>query len=199
MLTSALPRPRIQERRKFAWRASFSVVLHAEPHCFKCQQTDSCDRPPSLPAAKGHIVVSDPGKHPDGHAKAPSQAIVVHESSCPLETWDDARRGNVVWRTLISGDRTPTAQMTLGVAEIGPGQAERFRMHRHEAAEIYYVLSGEGVVSMDGTEHPLRAGSSVFIPGNVLHGARNTGNKTLRLLYVFAADSFSGIEYVFPS
>lgn len=142
--------------------------------------------------------MSDPGPNKrDAHAKASSQAVVVHESSCPLESWDEAQRGNVVWRTLISGDRTPTSQMTLGVAEIGPGDTEHLGLHRHEAAEIYYVLSGEGVVSIDGAEHPLRAGSSVFVPGNVLHGARNTGRETLRLLYVFAADSFSGVEYVF--
>ena len=145
------------------------------------------------------VVVNDSSKRPDARAKTPSQTVVVHESSCPLESWDDALRGNVVWRTLISGDRTPTSQMTMGVAEIGPGETERLSLHRHDAAEIYYVLSGEGVVSIDGTEHPLRAGSSVFIPGNVLHGARNTGRETLRLLYVFATDSFSDVEYVFPS
>ena len=127
-----------------------------------------------------------------------SQAVVVHESSCPVEEWDDAARGKVTWRTLLSGDRTPTSQMTLGVTEVGPGEPNPFQLHRHEATEIYYVLSGEGVVSIDGAEQSLRAGSSVFIPGNVPHGARNTGSETLRLLYVFAADSFSDVEYVFP-
>ena len=47
-------------------------------------------------------------------------------------------------------------------------------------------------------EHALRPGSSVFIPGDVWHGARNTGHDVLRLLYVFAADSFSDVNYVFP-
>jgi quercetin dioxygenase-like cupin family protein len=126
------------------------------------------------------------------------QAIVVHESSCPIEGWDDAVRGKVTWRTLLSGDRTPTAEMTLGVTELGPGQPDPFQLHRHEATEIYYVLEGSGVVNIDGVEQPLRAGSSVFIPGNTLHGARNVGDDPLRLVYVFAADSFSDIEYVFP-
>lgn len=127
-----------------------------------------------------------------------SQAVVVHESACHVEGWDDAVRGKVTWRTLLSGDRTPTSQMTLGVTEVG-WQPSPLQLHRHAATEIYYVLSGEGIVSLDGVEHALRAGLSVFIPGNVLHGARNTGDETLRLLYVFAADSFSDVEYEFPA
>jgi quercetin dioxygenase-like cupin family protein len=123
--------------------------------------------------------------------------VVRHEDDCPIEGWDDAIRGTLTWRTLLSGDRTPTAQMTLGVTEVGPGQPNPFHPHRHAQAEIYYVLSGEGIVSIGGVEHPLRAGSSVFIPGDVWHGARNTGRDTLRLLYVFAADSFAQVHYVF--
>jgi quercetin dioxygenase-like cupin family protein len=126
------------------------------------------------------------------------QGVVVHEESCPLEGWDDAIRGQVVWRTLLSGDRTPTSELTLGVTELGVGQPSPFTPHRHAQAEIYYVLSGEGVVEIDGIEHPLRAGTSVFIPGGALHGARNTGRDVMRMLYVFAADSFSDVEYEFP-
>ena len=129
----------------------------------------------------------------------PMQGVVVQEGACPVEGWDDAIRGTILWRTLLSADRTPTAQMTLGVTEVGPGQPSPFHQHRHVQAEIYYVLSGEGVVSIDGIEQPLRAGSSVFIPGNVWHGARNTGRDVLRLLYVFAADSFADVHYVFQT
>ena len=127
------------------------------------------------------------------------RGTVVHEADCELEGWDDAIRGTIVWRTLLSGDRTPTSQLTLGVTEVGRGQPYPFIPHRHAQAEIYYVLSGEGVVSIDGIEQPLRAGSSVFIPGNIWHGARNTGDDVLRLLYVFATDSFSDVEYVFQN
>ena len=127
------------------------------------------------------------------------QGVVVRETECPVEGWDDAVRGKIVWRTLLSGDRTPTAQMTLGVTEVGPGQPNPFHPHRHTQAEIYYVIAGEGIVTIDGVEYPLRAGSSVFIPGNVWHGARNTGGDVLRLVYVLAADSFSDVHYIFPS
>jgi mannose-6-phosphate isomerase-like protein (cupin superfamily) len=130
--------------------------------------------------------------------KAPSRGFVVHEEGVTREGWDDPIRGQVTWRTLLSGDRTPTSQLTLGVAELGPGQPAPFLPHRHAQAEAYYVLSGEGVVHLDGVEHAVRPGSCVFIPGDVWHGARNTGPGLLRLLYVFAADSFADVHYVFP-
>lgn len=119
------------------------------------------------------------------------QAIVVHEEACPQESWDDAVRGKVRWRTLRS-------KLTFGVAELGPGQPHPFLPHRHEPTEVYFISAGEGIVSLDGVEHAVRAGSSEFIPGGVWHGARDTGSGVLRLLYVFAADSFSDVQYVFP-
>jgi oxalate decarboxylase/phosphoglucose isomerase-like protein (cupin superfamily) len=44
----------------------------------------------------------------------------------------------------------------------------------------------------------VRTGDAVFIPGNAEHVAVNTGAEPLRLLYFFAADSFTDIEYIFP-
>lgn len=123
---------------------------------------------------------------------------IVHEDRCPIERWEgpDGRR-RVEWRTLLSGDRTPTSSLTLGVAEIEPDRPDAFRLHRHAQPEVYYILSGEGVVVIDGSEHRVRPGSAVFIPGDLEHGVRNTGPEPLRLLYAFAVDSFHQVEYVF--
>lgn len=122
--------------------------------------------------------------------------VVLHERECPLESWSDATRARVAWRTLLSADRTPTAALTLGVAELPPGAHEPVT-HRHAQVEAYYVLEGEGLVLLDGVEYPVRAGSVVFVPGDAEHGAANTGEGTLRLLYVFATDSFDEVEYRF--
>jgi oxalate decarboxylase/phosphoglucose isomerase-like protein (cupin superfamily) len=128
-----------------------------------------------------------------------NEPCVVHETDCPQEGWDDATRGRVVWRTLLSGDRTPTGSLTLGVVEIGPGDVKELYPHRHAQPEAYYILAGEGVVTLAGTGHPVRPGSAVFVPGNAAHCARNTGATQMRILYVFAADSFDEIRYEFES
>jgi len=47
------------------------------------------------------------------------------------------------------------------------------RKHFHiRATELYYVLEGQGVVVLDGEEHPVRKSSLVHIPPGVVHGAR---------------------------
>ena len=123
--------------------------------------------------------------------------VVLHEQDVPLESWGETTRSLVEWRTLLSAERTPTAGLTLGVAELPPGKRSEFLPHRHDPIEVYYVLSGEGVVSVDGVEHAVRAGSVAYLPSDVEHGAFNTGTETMRLLYVFAADSFDDVEYRF--
>jgi len=123
--------------------------------------------------------------------------FVVHENDVPHECWGDDGPGAVSWKTLLSGDRTPTEAMTLGVTEIQPGDPDRMYLHRHEHAETYYFLKGQGKVVVSGIEHDVDAGAVVFVPSNAVHSVRNTGNEVLRLLYVFAADSFSEVEYVF--
>ena len=119
-------------------------------------------------------------------------AHVGHERDVDLEAWD----GIVTWRTLVSGDRTPTAGLTIGTAEIAPGASEVGARHHHADHEVYYVIAGTGLVHLDGVEHPIEPGSVVFVPGDTPHFVRNTGEDTIKLLYAFAVDSFSDVHYV---
>jgi mannose-6-phosphate isomerase-like protein (cupin superfamily) len=128
-----------------------------------------------------------------------SQPFVVHESECEVEGADEGPFGSLRWRTLVSGDRTPSDSLTVGVAELEPEESERFTPHCHAQAEVYYILSGTGTVTISGVEYPIGPGSTVFIPGGAEHGSRNTGDELLRLLYVFPSNSFLDIEYQFPT
>ncbi len=124
--------------------------------------------------------------------------VLIHAEDCELEGWDDPVRGRVNWRTLLSVDRTPSDSLTCGVAEIPPADSETFNTHQHAQAEVYYFLAGEGIVMVDGIEHRVKEGSTLFIPSNAEHGVRNTGTELLRLFYVFAVDSFEDVTYIFP-
>ncbi|HEX2578373.1 MAG TPA: cupin domain-containing protein [Aquihabitans sp.] len=121
--------------------------------------------------------------------------VVVHESERPAER--DDRMSGVTWRTLVSGDRVPTSQLTVGVAELDPHGCTP-RPHRHAIAETYYVLSGTGVLTIDGTTSPARPGTAAFIPPGAWHVLTNQGSRTLRVLYVLAADAFEDVVYEFP-
>ena len=128
----------------------------------------------------------------------PSQTCIVNGDDPPEEAWDDPVRGRVTWRTLLSGDRTPSEGLTLGVAEVNGRSDEEAKLHRHAQPEAYYVLSGRGVLHLGAEQHSLSPGVTAFIPGGVWHAARRVGAEPLRLLYVFAADSFADVIYEFP-
>ena len=126
-----------------------------------------------------------------------SRPILIRQAAVPLETSAEVAFGGVSWRTLISGDRTPTEGLTMGVADVAPDEAGEFRLHRHAQAEIYYILSGRGRLRIGDQEYDLVPGDTVFIPGLAWHAARCVGTETLRLLYVFAAGSFEDVIYEF--
>jgi oxalate decarboxylase/phosphoglucose isomerase-like protein (cupin superfamily) len=87
--------------------------------------------------------------------------------------------------------------MTCGVAEFQRGCW--LGLHLHAPAEIYYVFAGAGVMSLEGREIPVKAGSTVFIPSMAGHGIRQAGDEVLRLFYVFPVDSFDDVEYLFSA
>jgi quercetin dioxygenase-like cupin family protein len=114
------------------------------------------------------------------------------------ETWDEEEipeKGLVYWKTLISKGVTPSEGLTLGVASLPPGGA--LHEHHHSQEEVYLVLEGSGMVRVGGEEVTVEAGSAVFIPGDALHSCENTGASEMRFAYVFPADSFEDVEYVF--
>jgi quercetin dioxygenase-like cupin family protein len=126
------------------------------------------------------------------------EPVVVRESAREWETWPDhevPKQGQIYWKTLVSGDVTHSRALTMGIAKVPPGEA--LREHRHRQAEIYLVLEGTGSITIDGETRPVSAGSAVFIPGNAVHSCENRGSSDLRFSYVFAADSFEEVEYVF--
>ena len=127
----------------------------------------------------------------------PVLPLVIDGAEAPEDGWDDPVRGRLSFRTLFSRGLTSTEGMTCGVTELKPG--DWLGLHRHAPAEIYYVFAGAGIVSLEGREFRVRAGSAVFIPGMAEHGIRQTGSETLRLVYAFPVDMFDSVEYMFSA
>lgn len=102
--------------------------------------------------------------------------------------------GDVTWQTLISGDKTASNGLVLGVATFPTNGV--LHLHRHAPPEFYFCLSGSGVVTMNGQPHHIAPGSAVFIPSNVEHGVR-AGPNGLKFAYGFGENAFAEIEYQF--
>ena len=117
----------------------------------------------------------------------PVQGVITSVEQRPREGWDDPVRGRVAWYTLFSSDITPTDARGGGALQL----------HAHAEAEIYYITEGTGILSLDGHETVVEAGTAVFIPGNAAHGLRNESGSTLKLFYVFPTGRFSDVVYRF--
>lgn len=68
------------------------------------------------------------------------------------------------------------------------------RPHFHKrSTELYYVLEGEGLVTLDGEPHEVKKGSLVHIPPGVVHGAEGK----MRVLVVGVPD-IADDDYFLP-
>ena len=96
-------------------------------------------------------------------AETKVKPIVRHEGEAPRERSTCGFRD----RLLSREDAGEVAAWAHAV------DIEGAKPHYHKVAtELYYVLEGEGVVILDGEEHPVRQGSMVQIPPGVVHSAK---------------------------
>jgi mannose-6-phosphate isomerase len=78
---------------------------------------------------------------------------------------------------------------------VNPGQ--RFSYQRHaRRSEHWYVVSGNGVVTLDGRELPVRLGDAVDIAVGAAHRAANTGTEDLVLIEVQTGSYFGEDDIV---
>lgn len=72
---------------------------------------------------------------------------------------------------------------------IPPGSTFGDHPHRSGASfeEWYLCLSGEGVMTLDGKDYPMKPGDISVCYDQGSHGIRNTGKEDLRILVIGAA------------
>ena len=125
-----------------------------------------------------------------------SRGLVQRLGDGATERWDDPARGTLTFRTIFSKGSSPTSGLTVGFAELAPG--EHLAPHRHPQAEVYLVVEGEGTIRIEDERLGVTAGTALFMPGGRVHEVVNTSpTSTLRLFYVLDADGIDDVEYEF--
>ena len=64
------------------------------------------------------------------------------------------------------------------------------RAHSHEPEQMYYILEGEGAMTVGEETEKVGAGDCIFIPSNTSHGLENTGPTILKY-FSAASPSFT--------
>jgi mannose-6-phosphate isomerase-like protein (cupin superfamily) len=92
----------------------------------------------------------------------------------------ETRDGSLI-RELMHPDVHGNHRQSLAEATLRPGQTTR--THRHTLTEeIYYVLRGDALMTVDGEQQALGRDDAVLIPPGSWHGITNTGDSDLVFL-----------------
>ena len=72
-------------------------------------------------------------------------------------------------------------------AEFLPMARDKVRFHTHAGVEFIYTLKGRLNVHMDGQEHALESGDSMYFDSGLPHGYRRSGTSTCCAIVVTTA------------
>jgi mannose-6-phosphate isomerase-like protein (cupin superfamily) len=106
------------------------------------------------------------------------------------------RHGSEI-RPLI--DRTTSTITQCSVAEeLLPAGAAVTRHFHQSTEEVYYVLEGEGEMTVGDETSAVGAGDAIYIPIGSVHSLRNVGSTVLRIVLVcgpaFSSDDEHFVE-----
>lgn len=82
--------------------------------------------------------------------------------------------------------RVPGLSMGLYVLPAGGTDPQQ----PHSEDEVYYIVSGRGVIFVDGEDRPVQAGSVVFVAAQVEHRFHNI-EEELKIIVFFAPAEYT--------
>lgn len=92
--------------------------------------------------------------------------------------------GKYFVRTLLT-DEFDSSMKYVRELTLEPGSS--IGMHKHENdEEIYYVISGSGIMIVDDEENPVKEGDIVLTKSGSIHGLRNNTQDILKIFVVCA-------------
>lgn len=115
-------------------------------------------------------------------AKAAPAMVIISEEDVKVE--EPPPHGKIgmstAWRI---SDPVPVRAFEFRKRALHPGSAIGLHPINHD--EIYYVLSGEGVVHSDGEEQTLTAGMAAYLYTGAIVGIRQVGAEPLVLIIAY--------------
>jgi len=97
-------------------------------------------------------------------------------------------RGSVEILQILRKEEVPGGRVRLfSRLRLQPGSSIGAHVHEKES-EIFYVLSGEGTVTENGTATVIAAGDAAVTGGGGTHSLENTGTAALEVLAVIVLD-----------
>src|SRR5512139_2475112 len=96
--------------------------------------------------------------------------------------------GGALSKELAGPTTTGSARVDFRISRYAPMAYVQEHVHKVQE-QIYYVLEGEGVLTLDKERHLMRAHDYVYVPPGVRHSFTNTGLAGLVFLVVTTPES----------
>ncbi len=107
------------------------------------------------------------------------QMLIRELSQCEEFTAGDGTR----LRELLHPDKQPIdLHYSLAQAVVAPGQTSL--PHALASSEVYYILSGQGLMFIDDESQPVGPQQAIYIPANARQFIQNTGSEPLVFLCI---------------
>lgn len=87
------------------------------------------------------------------------------------------------FKLFIERDISGTKAVSCGEFILPPKAAQPKAKAFPETEKIFYVLSGRGILTIDGTDHAIEQGMALYVAPGEAHAFANTGSDELRLLW----------------
>jgi len=91
--------------------------------------------------------------------------------------------GGALSKALVGPDNSGSSLLDFRISRYAPNAYVGEHMHKVQE-QVYYVLEGEGVLTLDKERHLMRPHDYVYVPPGVRHSFTNTGTAGLVFLVV---------------
>jgi quercetin dioxygenase-like cupin family protein len=91
--------------------------------------------------------------------------------------------GGALSKALVGPDNSGSSLLDFRISRYAPNAYVAEHVHKVQE-QVYYVLEGEGVLTLDKERHLMRPHDYVYVPPGVRHSFTNTGTAGLVFLVV---------------
>lgn len=90
--------------------------------------------------------------------------------------------GNVLFHRIANDVNLAGACNFIDFTQMPPGTSIGDHRHSEHEEEFYFILSGQGTMTVESESFPVAAGDLIRNPPGGMHGLRNDGPDTLSML-----------------
>ncbi|CEP66986.1 RmlC-like jelly roll fold [Moorella glycerini] len=116
-------------------------------------------------------VVNVQGKNPDEDPRSLRARVANRDKAVLRDTY-----------ILIECEKGPSQSLKMGYTVIYPTGTTTG--HSHDEEEVYFVISGEGIMQVGNDKYEIRPGDALYVPPGEFHTTYQKGNIPLTVVWV---------------